>query len=372
MKKLKWFLFGLIALLLCVSAKSSSTVFASGLTVNFNYNLNTITEHVPEDWYQGISNSSVSTTYGGLVSDNVSIANFEYLKRYYEYEWTVNGQIVDLDTYRIYNNTTLVARWKPIEYTITYHYPFDSSIVSSLGLKLFDTYSIEKQINFYKPNRPNYIFEDWFLSQDYFLDEIALFTTKYDIGDKTLYAKFRPKEYAITYHTDAINLDNPTSYNVESPRYNLQAPEKEGHIFLGWYLDIDCTYPISTIESKSLSGNIDLYPLWKLETKEVKYVLPNGDIQVVEVEYGKEAPAPNVNKSIFQVLSYDKSRKDITKDTIISVKLVSIWYVYVLGLVLLAGIIMLIIYLHKKKTKQMHKLKYIYSSNLNSKQRKHK
>ena len=60
MKKLKWFLFGLTALLICASAKATSTVFASGLTVNFDYNLSSITEHVKEDWYQGINNNSIT------------------------------------------------------------------------------------------------------------------------------------------------------------------------------------------------------------------------------------------------------------------------------------------------------------------------
>jgi len=89
-----------------------------------------------------------------------------------------------------------------------------------------------------KPNRNGYDFCDWFLVdsdgvEHYFEPEGSY---PYDT-DTTLYARWQPITYTITY----LNIDdatvspaNPIEYTIESDDITLTNPTKEGYIFLGW------------------------------------------------------------------------------------------------------------------------------------------
>jgi hypothetical protein len=241
-------------------------------------------------------------------------------------------------------------------------YPTELEKTEIINLQLTDKYSVENPVKFYKPSRDNYVFLDWYSSLAYNDDEICMFTSPLDFGDKVMYAKWQPIEYYINYHTDADNRNNPISYNIESPEYVLENPIKKGHIFKGWYLDENCTYEYGVIEEGSF-GNLDLYPLWELEKFTINYTMPNGTKESVICEYGKTADAPKNYNSIFEIVVYEGSRTDITADANIDVRYVNIWYVYMIALFVVIGIILAIIFTTIHKRKQLHKLRYIYQSN---------
>ncbi len=52
----------------------------------------------------------------------------------------------------------------------------------------------------------------------------------------TLYAKWTPVSYTITYNLDdgTLSTPNPSSYTVESDTFTLNNPEKPGFTFMGW------------------------------------------------------------------------------------------------------------------------------------------
>ena len=83
----------------------------------------------------------------------------------------------------------------------------------------------------------------------------------------TLYAKWTPVEYTITYDLDGgtNHADNPASYTIETPTITLQAPTKELYIFDGWYSENTYTNKVTEIK-KGTTGDIALYAKWS-ETK---------------------------------------------------------------------------------------------------------
>ena len=84
----------------------------------------------------------------------------------------------------------------------------------------------------------------------------------------TLYAKWTPVEYNITYDLDggANHASNPANYTVETPTITLQAPTKAGYTFEGWYLQSDFSGDKVTQIAQGTTGNIELYAKWS-ETK---------------------------------------------------------------------------------------------------------
>ena len=112
------------------------------------------------------------------------------------------------------------------------------------------------------------------------------------------------------------------------------------------------------------SGNINLYPKWELEKYNVIFVMPDGTRETSIVEYGKSASIPEYSKSIFEIFKTDVNIDKITGNTTVKVSIINIWYVYALVLLVIVGTILTIFILHHRKMKQLHKLRYIYQSNL--------
>ena len=84
-----------------------------------------------------------------------------------------------------------------------------------------------------KPTKDGYTFAGWYR-------EVACMTpwnfgSDEVTGNITLYAKWIPAAYSITYHLDGGTASgNPTSYTVETDSFTLNNPTKTGYTFAGW------------------------------------------------------------------------------------------------------------------------------------------
>lgn len=364
MQKRKIFFLSLIlvAVAIIFVCPEVQVVYADSITITFDYNISRISQYLPNNFLSNLTTTNIELDSPSTLTEpsNVSIG----VLRYYDYVWTIDGEEIDLNTYVFSTSTVVKAEWTPIKYTIYYNYLTSEERDEITNFESVDYYSIEEPVVYYRPIRAGYAFVDWYSSSKFQSNEIQIFTEQYSLGDKVLYARFEPIVYYINFHTNATNMDNPNVYTIESPTYILQSPQMQGHIFEGWYLDKDLTRPVTEIASGS-TGNMDIYPKWELESYKVTYILPNGQTQIVNAKYGTKADKPNIEKSIFQVISYNKSIDNISEDMTVEVKLINIWYVYVIALLVIVAIVVGVIYYIKNKYKKMHKLRYIYQSNSN-------
>jgi uncharacterized repeat protein (TIGR02543 family) len=356
----------LLGLCACFVSPDNTPVSASSTCkVTFNYNISQIDAYLPKDrtLRQSLDTYSVDVEEGGYAVE--SKKPLSAISTYYTYEWrTATGEHVDLDTYRVYRSIILYAKWTPVEYTIYYNYLTTQEATEITNLMNSEKYTIESpKIKLYQPNRPHYVFMGWYRINE---PKEWKWVETGSTGDFVLYAKWRPLEYSIRYNTDGDNSRNPVSYNIEDDEYVLASADKEGHIFKGWYLDKELTIPVTSIPAGS-TGNLNLYPKWDLEKYEVTYVLPNKTKQTIVVQYGKTAPLPDIDKSIFEIVKTNISRKNITGDTTIEIQVINIWYVYVLAFLVIAGIITTIIVIKKRRDRILSRLRYMYQSNSNKK-----
>ncbi len=84
-------------------------------------------------------------------------------------------------------------------------------------------------------------------------------------GSVTLYAKWKPMEYTITYDLDggSVATDNPTTYDIECDAITLVNPTREGYEFDGW-TGTDLTEPtITVIIPTGSMGGREYTATWK-------------------------------------------------------------------------------------------------------------
>jgi len=152
---------------------------------------------------------------------------------------------------------TFYAIWTPVDYTITYNLNGGTND-SNNPVK----YTIESEtITFANPTKTGYTFSGWYTENTF--SNIITTVTKGSTGDKSLYAKWTPVDYTITYNLDGGTNDssNPVKYTIESEGITLANPTKTGYIFDGWYTE-------NTFENKKTdiyqgsTGDITLYARW--------------------------------------------------------------------------------------------------------------
>ncbi len=83
--------------------------------------------------------------------------------------------------------------------------------------------------------KAGYTFEGWYDTPD-FSGDVFDFASSAITENTTLYAKWSPETYTITYVLDGgTNAStNPTTYTVESDTITLLSPTREGYTFTGW------------------------------------------------------------------------------------------------------------------------------------------
>lgn len=164
------------------------------------------------------------------------------------------------------------AKWIPVEYKITY--------VSNGGTEISTNpkvYTVEQRISLYSFRRNHYVFGGWYESPDFEgtkITEIAKGTS----GDITLYAKWTPKDYYITYYLDGgTNPDGAVSwYNIESEDFLLPEPTRDYYCFDGWYTDSSFTGERFTEIKTGTTGEINLFAKWIFEEFSISYELNGG------------------------------------------------------------------------------------------------
>jgi uncharacterized repeat protein (TIGR02543 family) len=136
--------------------------------------------------------------------------------------------------YSVDKDTVFTAQYEAVEYNITY-------ILNGGQGNSNGTYTIEDSLVLAEPTRQYYTFDGWYESQDLSGQKVEQIPQG-SMGDKTYYAKWVLREYAITYVLDGGSLicdDVIAKFTVEDLPLKLSdiIVEKDGAIFEGWTVD---------------------------------------------------------------------------------------------------------------------------------------
>ncbi|MBR1925776.1 MAG: leucine-rich repeat protein [Clostridia bacterium] len=131
-------------------------------------------------------------------------------------------------------------------------------------------------ITLQNPTKTGYNFLGWFDNSEFNGEAITTLDTSI-AGGYTLYAKFTPISYSITYNlSGGTNGANPTSYTVETPTITLQKATKDYYTFDGWFNNSECTGEAITTLDTSIAGGYTLYAKFTPISYTITYNLNGG------------------------------------------------------------------------------------------------
>ena len=169
-------------------------------------------------------------------------------------------------------NITLYAKWTADTYTIAYNLNGGNNADNPTS------YNIETStITLADPTKTGYTFGGWYTDETFSEEKTEI--TEGSTGDITLHAKWTADTYTIAYNLNGgeNNVDNPTSYNVETETITLSSTTKTGYTFDGWYDNANLTGEKITQIAKGSTGNITLYAKWTADTYTIAYKLNGGN-----------------------------------------------------------------------------------------------
>jgi uncharacterized repeat protein (TIGR02543 family) len=207
-------------------------------------------------------NDSSYGTQPPAAIDNISITGTGAGYTYTEFIFGETGT-------QITGNTELYLKWFP-SYTITFNPNYDD------GTVITGTTGVDgKLAAFPTPTRNGYTFGGWFTTPAATGGTEITANMEFS-ANTTIYARWTPIPYTITYNLGGGVATNPASYTVSSAAITLSNPAKTGYTFAGWTgTDITEAQATVTIPMGSM-GNREYTANWTPNPAVVRFNLDGG------------------------------------------------------------------------------------------------
>ncbi len=193
--------------------------------------------------------------------------------------WQLNGGNIYTSGSNVFwdiaADSTFVAQWEVAEFKVTFDkVAADASLSFNEKTVMYDVpYGTLPEAT-----RNGYTVE-WYADPSYATGTKVTASTNVAINaDHTLYAKWNPIDYTITYNLNggAVSGNNPTTYNIETGDIALKAPTRAGYKFIGWTspdfagMKTSYTIPAGSTGAKTFTAN------WELSGYTINYNLDGG------------------------------------------------------------------------------------------------
>lgn len=199
---------------------------------------------------------------------------------------------------KITGDQTLYAQWTPKTYTV-YLNP-NGGGVSAFSISV--TYDSQYD-DLQKAERPGYDFDGWF-TESSGGTEITSSTKVQITEDQTLYAKWTPKTYTVTFNANGGNVDKRSKVVTYDSAYGdlpIPTPPNEVYAFNGWFTEASGGVEITASTIVQITSDQTLYAQWSKLSYTVSFDRAGGEFVgdgfPISVENGETYPAlPEVTR----------------------------------------------------------------------------
>ena len=190
----------------------------------------------------------------------------------------------------VMGNMPLYAKWEINHYAVS----FNTNGGSSVDAQTVDHGN--KAALPTEPTREHYEFAGWY-GDDKLTTEFDFANTEIK-GETTIYAKWTPVIYNITYDLDggSVTLDklNPIFYTVETESFTLNNPTKTGYEFKGWSTGDDSKAETTVTITKGTSGDLSYKAVWEKKSYTVTFDSKGGSaVEAAAIKYEEKITKPS-------------------------------------------------------------------------------
>lgn len=167
---------------------------------------------------------------------------------------------------------TLYAHWKAYDYKLTY--VLNGGTLPADAKK---TYTVAEVVTLPAPKREHYDFAGWFTANEggtKYMENVFY----YETGDKTLYARWIPKTYHLSFETNGgSEIKGSFPFTYGEPIEIDKRTYRTNYDFEGWFVDKSLTDPYDKNKSGSIGGDLTLYAKWGPKRYKIHYDMFHGE-----------------------------------------------------------------------------------------------
>lgn len=183
-----------------------------------------------------------------------------------------------------YGDVTFKASWIPNTYTLTFDKNGDTAVDGEFTQK---TVTYDAAIGeMPTPTRIGYDFGGWFTENEHYTTEVTADTIYTIANGSTVYAKWNPITYTVTYNMTQGEAIEPTTYDI-TKNLKLEPGVCEGYTFVKWIVtvvDSPCSFRrfdniLSTDLNKGTGhyGNITVTPVFEVNQYTITWKFNDGN-----------------------------------------------------------------------------------------------
>ena len=208
---------------------------------------------------------------------------------WYKDQTCSNDKKFDFDT-PITEDITLYAKWTAIQTTITLNANGGSGNTTSVAAT-YDSSTLNPS-SITNPTKTGHTFGGWYSGEGGTGSLVINTSGKLQANvsgytgangvwkattDKTLYAKWTPSVYTITYKDQGNTTFSGTHESGKPTQHTygtettLKGASKTGYTFGGWYKEAACTNKVTSLGATEYTANITLYAQWTANTYTVEF-----------------------------------------------------------------------------------------------------
>ncbi len=173
----------------------------------------------------------------------------------------------------------LYVRWQPLTYTVTLDHQGGLVGGSGANTTITATYDANMPSSVTEPTKNHYNFAGYFSQingqgTQYYNADMGSVNTWKTASAATLYAKWTPVDYSITYDLKSAdannNATNPSVYHYNSEDITILKPTRQYYRFTGWYVDGDTT---TLVEQPTIPKNSSGAKTYSANWTPIEYVV---------------------------------------------------------------------------------------------------
>lgn len=248
------------------------TMPAKDLALEAHWTPNTNTAYKVEHYQQDVTGDGYTLFETEDLTGTTDMSATATAKSYTGFtENTTHGSRVESGTIKPDGTLVLKLYYDRYTFTVTYDSRGGSTVSDTTGVRYGATIFAPTA-----PNKTGYTFAGWYKE--------AILTNAWDFENDTvtaaitLYAKWTPNDYTVTFNANGGNTTSPASKTITYANTygELATTTRTGYSFNGWYTQESGGTKITSETTVSITANQTLYAQWTLETYPITYVLNGG------------------------------------------------------------------------------------------------
>lgn len=167
------------------------------------------------------------------------------------------NQTFDFDTTTVTSDITLYAKWTVNSYTVNFN-PNGGSVVADQIVQYGELATAPDA-----PTKAGHTFAGWYhepeLSTPFDLNTTSI------VQDTTLYAKWTPNTYKVTFNTLGGSAVSDAAVEYKKKLSAPASPSRSGYTFAGWYADPELKTPFNFAQTE-ITADLTLYAKWSVNS----------------------------------------------------------------------------------------------------------